>query len=478
MTLQRKLALGSALAVLLSALGATGLIVYSVRNTQNSQVNELMSSRLSAVVPDGPMRVPDLFGNTNGTLYLPRDLIDELHRTERARTFKGTNGPLLLVDIVASGQHVPARGITAMVSTKSIAARPGVVTFHDVDLDGAGVNSVRVAQVAIDDTITVRVLRSVDDLQRSIQRIAWSIILIGAGIALVSAAVTALFVGRTLRPLRELAITVARAGETQDLSLLRREPDGSAERDEVGELSESLSAMAESVIESRAYQQRLVDDAAHELRTPLTSLRTNLQLLQESLAQGRPLGEDVIKAALSDSVSESEELTSLIDELVALSVVAGPTLDPGSHQDIHVGDLVSAVVTRAQRRSGRAIEVNIPDATAAVFGNYARLDRAVTNIVNNALKFAPTGRVRITVSSNDAVDIVVEDSGSGIPLHERMLVTQRFWRSTAARALPGSGLGLSIVADVASEFAGTVLVDESRDLGGAKVTLRLPAASA
>lgn len=389
----------------------------------------------------------------------------------------GTNGPLLLVDILASDQHVPARGISAMVNTRNTANRPGAVVFQDVDLDGGGVNMVRVAQVAVDDTITVRVLRSVDDVQRSIQKIALSIILIGVGIALVSAAVTALFVGRALRPLRELATTATRAGENQDLSLLRHETGGGSNKDEVGELRESLSTMADSVIESRAYQQRLVDDAAHELRTPLTSLRTNLQLLQQSLVQGRPLSDDITKAALNDSVSESEELTSLIDELVALSATAGPTLDPGSHQEISVPELAGEIVNRAGRRSGRDIQLVIDDSTASVFGNRARLERAITNIVNNALKFAVTGSVRVTIGGGGAITICVEDAGPGIPSHERALVTQRFWRATAARALPGSGLGLSIVADVTSEFGGTVLVDQSQDLGGAKVTLRLPAAT-
>ena len=478
MTLQRKLALGSALAVLISALGATALIVYTIRDVQNAQVNELMRARLVSVLPTEPIRTPDVFGNATSEVYLPQDLLGELNRTERTRGFSSANGPVLLVDMIISGQHVPAGGVTAVVGKTSIAP-VGVVVFHDVDVDARGVNMVRVAQVAIDEGVALRVVRSIDDVQHTIQQIALSVILIGIGIALFSAAATALFVGRALRPLRELATTAGEAGRTQDLSLLYKPSEfDKRNRDEVAELGHSLSDMAGSVIESRQFQQRLVDDAAHELRTPLTSLRTNLQLLQQSIAQGRPLAADVVASALEDSLSESDELGSLVEELVALSAVAGPTLDPGSHQEINVGELVYSVVTRANRRSGREISLTVADKSATVFGNYSRLERAVTNIVNNAVKFAPMGRVDVSVLSNDAIDIIVEDAGPGIAPHDREHATDRFWRSTSARSLPGSGLGLSIVADIAKEFKGVVTIGESQSLGGARIGLHLPATTA
>ncbi|NBU30506.1 MAG: sensor histidine kinase, partial [Actinobacteria bacterium] len=193
---------------------------------------------------------------------------------------------------------------------------------------------------------------------------------------------------------------------------------------------------------------------------------------------GRPLAADVVASALEDSLSESDELGSLVEELVALSAVAGPTLDPGSHQEINVGELVGSVVTRANRRSGREISLTVADESATVFGNYSRLERAVTNIVNNAVKFAPMGRVDVSVLSTDAIDIIVEDAGPGIAPHDREHATDRFWRGASARSLPGSGLGLSIVADIAKEFKGVVTIGESQSLGGARIGLHLPATTA
>jgi two-component system, OmpR family, sensor histidine kinase MprB len=247
----------------------------------------------------------------------------------------------------------------------------------------------------------------------------------------------------------------------------------------VNELTQALSFMAASVIESRNRQRRLVDDAAHELRTPLTSLRTNLQLLRQSVVQQRALTEADVAAALDDSLAESAELGDLTEELVALAATGGEHGSSWQQERVDALQLVREVAFRAKRRSGRTIEVFAKTAVCDVDAVRPRLERALANIIGNATKFAPEGAVRVSVSADaDSVQIAVEDSGPGIAPEDRAQVTERFWRSPTTRGLPGSGLGLAIVSDVAIECGGQLDIAQSRDLGGARIVLSLPRASA
>jgi two-component system sensor histidine kinase MprB len=110
--------------------------------------------------------------------------------------------------------------------------------------------------------------------------------------------------------------------------------------------------------------------------------------------------------------------------------------------------------------------------TSYVSARHDRLNRAISNLLTNAVKFTPTGGHIIVRSSHGT--ITVSDSGEGISDEDRQFVFDRFWRAPSARSLPGSGLGLSIVAQVVEEIGGTVAVDRDPMLGGARFTITLP----
>ena len=140
-------------------------------------------------------------------------------------------------------------------------------------------------------------------------------------------------------------------------------------------------------------------------------------------------------------------------------------------EPVALADVATDVAARFRRRTGKEIVVDVDDA-GAVDGRRAMLDRAVSNLVDNALKFSPDG---------DAVDVTVRggtvevaDRGPGVAPEDRARVFDRFYRATSARTLPGSGLGLSIVAQIAELHGGTVTLD-ARDGGGTVARLQLPA---
>jgi two-component system, OmpR family, sensor histidine kinase MprB len=213
-------------------------------------------------------------------------------------------------------------------------------------------------------------------------------------------------------------------------------------------------------------QRQLVADASHELRTPLTSIRTNIEVLQRS----EELSTEERKRLLGDIVAQVEELTVLIGDLVELSRGTEP---PAHVEEIRLDLIVKEAVDRARRHApGVPFQLDLRE--SVVRGVPARVERAVANLLDNAVKWSPDGKpVEVTV---DEGEVTVTDHGPGISKQDLPYIFDRFYRSAAARGRPGSGLGLAIVRQVAESHGGEVDVEDAED-GGARFRLRLERAS-
>jgi len=266
-----------------------------------------------------------------------------------------------------------------------------------------------------------------------------------------------------LRPVRRLTRNVERIARTEDLHPLPVEGD-----DEIARLAIAFNDMLAALSASRDRQRRLVADAGHELRTPLTSLRTNLDLLLQADAAG---GLDATaRAELLDDVSaQIEEMSNLVGDLVELA--RDEPLTPVVEQ-VDLAEVVESAVVRARRR-GSSLTFEVETDPWWVVGESASLERAVTNLLDNAVKWSPPGgtiRVRLNHGT-----LTVDDEGPGIAPRDREHVFERFYRSEESRSMPGSGLGLSIVRQVIERHDGSVRVDESND-GGTRMVLQVPGA--
>jgi two-component system sensor histidine kinase MprB len=232
--------------------------------------------------------------------------------------------------------------------------------------------------------------------------------------------------------------------------------------DEVGRLGSAFSDMLQALARSRADQQRLVQDAGHELRTPLTSLRTNLDVLRRY----PDLPGDQREQVLDDLHVETEELVHLVDEVVA---VASGSIDDEPPESFSLGAVAGEVAARFARRSGREVRVDADE--SPVVAQVGAVQRAISNLLDNARKFDVSGGpidVRVAAGTVDVLD-----RGPGIRDGEERLVFERFHRAEEARPLPGSGLGLAIVRDVAERHHGSVHA-RAREGGGAVVGFTLP----
>jgi two-component system sensor histidine kinase MprB len=278
------------------------------------------------------------------------------------------------------------------------------------------------------------------------------------GVAL--ALLLGMLIGRAaISPLSEMADEIEGVANSKDLSIRVKEKG----RDELGRLGRVFNRLLGDIQLSRDQQRQLVMDASHELRTPLTSLRTNAQVIGQ-VAKHKP--EDLDQLT-EDMVSQVDELSALVSDLAEL---ARGERSEGAVVEVDLSEVVHECVAVARTHARvKAIEIEHESTPGRVLARQDRLVQLVNNLLSNAVKFTPEGG-HIKVTSEGYV-LTVQDSGPGIAPEDRAYVTQRFWRSPAARSMPGSGLGLSIVAQVAGEMGGVIGVGESQELGGAQISV-------
>ncbi|MGN9763154.1 HAMP domain-containing sensor histidine kinase [Streptomyces sp. SD31] len=309
---------------------------------------------------------------------------------------------------------------------------------------------------------------SLKSTQKTLNELALILLLV-SGIGVVGAGAAGLAVARAgLRPVDKLTEAVEHVARTEDLNI--RIPVEDDAEDEVARLSRSFNSMTSALANSHELQQQLIADAGHELRTPLTSLRTNIELLTRSEETGRPIPEADRKALLASVKAQMTELAALIGDLQELSRSEGQRGE--RVQVVSLEDTVEAALRRARLR-GPELTITAALQPWYVRAEPAALERAVVNILDNAVKFSPeSGTIEVVL--NDGV-LTVRDHGPGIPAEELPYVFDRFWRSPSARALPGSGLGLSIVARTVEQAGGQVTLARAEG-GGTIATVRLPGA--
>jgi two-component system, OmpR family, sensor histidine kinase MprB len=345
----------------------------------------------------------------------------------------------------------------------------------DSSVRTVGVGSTRYRVVAVPTTTPGQGLVIAQSLQPQEDMLAnlGAVMLLFGLAGVIGAAVAGWAVARNgLRPVRKLTGAVEGIARTEDLRPLPVEGD-----DEVARLASAFNQMLTAVAASRDRQRQLVADAGHELRTPLTSLRTNLDLLAQADgpdgsggAGGAGLGGLPAGARaelLEDVRAQIEELTTLIGDLVELA-----RDEPLTHvvEAVDLSDVVDRALVRVRRRAP-GVAFDVDTSPWWVTGEPAALERAITNLLDNAAKWSPAGGT-VSVRLTDGV-LMVDDEGPGIAPEDLPHVFDRFYRSQESRSMPGSGLGLSIVRQVVERHAGTAVADTRAD-GGARLTLRLP----
>lgn len=438
--------LGGRLAATFAALvAATALLIgaVSVLTTQrqvNAEVDQFLEQRSSQIA--------------RGQRPRPEGRQDGRRSDRRVDVAVEPDAEVQLVD--ARGRITANSGLTLPVDGRDVAiADDGRSTvLRTVTVDDA---EYRMITQPVSGGGAVQVARALDESAALVDILRTRLLLIAIVMATIAAGVGWVLSQRITRPLRSLTTAVDSVATTRDFTV----PVEAVGSDEVGRLAAGFDRMLRALDVSRRQQHRLVQDAAHELRTPLTSITANVDWLARADVEAA-----VRTQALDGVRTELAELNDLIDEIVDLATDRHQ-LAPFAPLDL--ADVARDAVAQLSDRTDRPVDAHL--ASVRVEGDPESLHRAVANLLANADKYSPPGEP-VTVRV-DADGLTVADRGPGIPADERDRVLDRFYRLPEHRALPGSGLGLSIVVSIVEAHHGTVSITE-REGGGARVGFRLP----
>ena len=446
MSLRTRLTVVVAVIVAVAVVGGAWAAQVSTRNALRNETDKFLRDRAASIEQIVP-------GDLGGDFGAPSHDEDDRH------------GPPFQFDAVqqtidSSGKVTntlpgqPSLPIDAQ--DRAIAAGRARSRYRDVTVKG---EDYRMITVGLRNGGAVQIARPVSEAHEVLDVLRNRLVLIAlAGITLAAVAAW-LVMRRATRPIERLTQTAEHIAATQDLTT----PIPVRGDDEVGRLAASFNTMLIALDTSREQQQRLVVDASHELRTPLTAVRTNIDFL----GHAPTLDAEQRAQLIAETRLELDELTNLVSEMVELAtdVRSQEPVEP-----VRLSEVADDVAARFRRRTGHEIVVDA-DGAGVVEGRRAMLDRAISNLVDNALKFSPDG-APVTVTVRDTM-LEVADRGPGIEPEDRARVFDRFYRAPSARTLPGSGLGLSIVSQIATLHGGTVALD-ARDGGGTVARLVLP----
>jgi len=474
MSFRQRITLSSAAAVAVAIVLASALVYMLTSEQLHNQVDKQLANRALYL------------------RYVPRSsgggareaLLKLLTGESRAGKTGGASAPLRglpprpnqvrgyqqLIDAKGDILFTSSPNVTLPIDGRTVALAAGHGSSFYRDARVAGIQ-LRILTEQIATGHAIQVAQPLTETDRLLSRLRLILALLDVGGIALAALLGRLVAGAAMQPLKRLMQAAEHVALTRDLSR-RIESTG---EDEIGRLASSFNAMLDALERSMGAldasvdaQRQLVADASHELRTPVTSLRTNVELLQQ---QGEAIDAPTRATLLAEAVEQIEELTNLINDLIDLARGEEPVTDV---EDVRLDQLVSEVVERKQRSiAGASTPVELALAPTILVGVPARLERAVGNLVDNAIKHSPPGApVEVSLRGGE---LVVRDRGPGISDADLPHVFDRFYRGAEARGRPGSGLGLAIVRQVAAQQGGSIVAERAPG-GGTLMRLRLPGA--
>ena len=345
--------------------------------------------------------------------------------------------------------------VAADARARAVAAGDEPAYYANVDVGGT---SMRMLTRQVLPGLALQVAQPLDEVNGVLSRLA-----IVLGGVVVAGALGAALLGRAIatsavRRVAHMTSVAEDVTTTGDFGR-RLEVGGS---DELGRLAATFNSMLDTLEASIASQKQLVADASHELRTPLTSIRTNIEVLERT---DHP--EDERRRILADVTTQIDELSRLVTNIVEVARDGEPV---GEREEVEVGELAQEIVERTRRLHPQA-RFDLDTEPWVVHGDRTRLGRALSNLIDNAVKYSTNGSpIDVRVAEGF---VSVRDRGPGLADADMARIFDRFYRAPSARGTPGSGLGLAIAKDVAESHGGRLTAANVPE-GGAIFTLAIP----
>ncbi|MQB00934.1 MAG: HAMP domain-containing protein [Actinobacteria bacterium] len=435
MNFKTRLTIASSLAVAIAIVAASGLIYLVVRAQLRAQVDRSLMRAADDVVLE----------ERGFTPY-------------RMRLETEPGGPTLWAQgVFRTGRilHPVEDGPMLPVTRDALrAAEEGSgPMLRDMRVDGT---HLRVLTAPYAEGISVQIARSLEEVDLTLHRLALLLAIIAAGGVVVATGLGRAVAGAVLAPVRRLTDTAERVTVTRDTSE-RIEVDG---EDELARLGQSFNSMLGALDEALRKQRQLVADTSHELRTPLTTIRTNAEVLEKA----EDLSPEQRARLIRGIIEESEALSVLVNDLLELAREDEAEL---RLQEVRLDELAAQVADRLPPSASFVTDLS----PTTVTGDPEKLERAIRNLIDNALKWNdPDLPIEIVVRDGT---LSVRDHGPGVEEDDLAHAFDRFYRAAGARGLPGSGLGLAIVKQIVEAHGGSVRLENVPE-GGAVATVDLP----
>jgi heavy metal sensor kinase len=354
------------------------------------------------------------------------------------------------------------RGRSLLPAAELGRARRGTVIV-DIERIPGGEDPARLLAAPVGDRIVV-VGAQLGDHDEALSNLA-GLLLLGGPVALLLASLAGY--GAAAAALRPVERMRRQAAEIQEAGSGQRLPAPPV-RDEIGRLGATLNGMLDRLDAAFERERSFVSDASHELRTPLAILKAELEV---ALRAGRTEAE--LRAALESAADETDRLVQLAEDLLVIARSDRGRL-PIRQTEIAAADVLAGVRERfARRAEGAGAQIAVADgAGVSLHADPLRLEQALGNLVDNALRYGGS-RIELSVAAaGDRVELHVRDDGRGFPDGFVDRAFERFTRGDAARGRGGAGLGLAIVDVIARAHGGSARAENGPE-GGAHVWLEL-----
>jgi two-component system sensor histidine kinase MprB len=408
----------------------------------------------------------------------------------RAGYLGGPGGFVQLVN--SDGQVLDVTGAKPLPhDDRVLAVATGASDGFFTTLDVAG-ERVRALTLPLDPGLAAQIARPLREIEASLAALRNRLALGGVVAIALAAGLGMIVASRAVQPVQRLTTLAEQVAATGDMTRRIELPQARAGKhggDELHRLARTFNAMLANLEQARLAQQQLVADASHELRTPLTSLRTNIEVLALDAASQSADGTDPAgrlsqadrRRLLDDLTLQLDEFGRLVSALVELARGAQPAK---ATTPVRLDELVEDAADRARAFAGQRQRITVTSQPVVVQGESDRLERAVANLLDNAVKYGAGQPVTVEVgprvperdggaAAGRMAVVSVRDRGPGIDPEHLPRIFERFYRAPSARDAPGSGLGLAIVRQVAQAHGGSVRADVA-DGGGTVMTLELP----
>ncbi len=314
----------------------------------------------------------------------------------------------------------------------------------------------------------VRYLVSMEKVDSQILLLIAVMLLFGMAVIFFVMLSSSYFVSSILNPITEIGQAARKIALGDYDSRIEKRYD-----DEMGDLCDTINYMAGEISAAERMQNDFISSVSHELRTPLTAIKG----WSETLRQGGAADEELMNKGLEVISSEAERLSGIVEELLDFSRMQGGHMTMRFGRMDVLAELEEAVVLFRERAKREDIDLVYIEGEnlSPITGDKDRLKQVFINIIDNAIKYSNAGgRVRIeAVQMGGNVQIVISDSGVGIPKSDLPNIKNKFYKANRTR--PGSGIGLALADEIIRRHKGRLEIDSEEGVG-TTVTITLPTA--